>query len=392
MEKIYKAKLKKVVQVWYALAEFQQELYPENSAGTSKVESGDITLEEIGLSVNAGEFEKLLQSVDIEQHLASPKDLPVSTFHPSKACTQSLITKVPKKAMQFNCVQRAVETQESKAKRNKAVKLRYNRHKYMDNKQYSELDDLVPYREMLLQLRFYEPFKYKVGRALGHPKFSQEYYVLSSQYLTALKDKILCKCDDGPYYDISNTGAQPNEQDAQPMPKSGFFFIHDTFYNDLREESNYDYSEVVRKWAERQQMIGELRSARMEDTRFGDLKFRIGYPQLYQHQGNCEHIFVVSDCRLLTPSDVLSSARYPILNSFSFPRDVPCNICGHTEAQFILKNSNRHIFDPAYICGACLESYHYKDGQKIGEFELYKFSGTKFTLKDDETALSDSNE
>uniref|UniRef100_A0A182MQM5 snRNA-activating protein complex subunit 3 n=1 Tax=Anopheles culicifacies TaxID=139723 RepID=A0A182MQM5_9DIPT len=185
---------------------------------------------------------------------------------------------MPNKAARFHCVQRVFGRRSAKDQRNIDVKLRYNRHKYMERKQDLEMvKDLVPFQEMVLVLRFYEPFKYKAGRRLGHPKFNQEYYVLSSQYLTELKDAIFCHCDSGPYYEISeNRMAETTEQ----LPKSGFFFIHDTFYNDFRDDANHDYSAEIRKWADRQSLIGELKSKRMEETRFGDIKFRIGYPQV----------------------------------------------------------------------------------------------------------------
>uniref|UniRef100_A0A182IZT7 snRNA-activating protein complex subunit 3 n=1 Tax=Anopheles atroparvus TaxID=41427 RepID=A0A182IZT7_ANOAO len=246
MENIYKPKSNKVIHVWEALAQFHEQLYPEKLSRI--VESESDIFEAIGLTGDSTDFDKLLLSIDVGEHLTNPKDVPVSSFHPSKAHSIHMIAKVPKKATQFNCVQRALEAQESKAKRNKEVKLRYTRHKYAEEKQCQEPNDLIPYREMLIKLRFYEPFKYKPGRRLGHPRFSQEYYVLSSQYLTDLKDKILCNCDEGPYYEISNKKLQHNERNGQPPPKSGFFFIHDTFYNDLREESNHDYSSVIQNF------------------------------------------------------------------------------------------------------------------------------------------------
>uniref|UniRef100_A0A182TB64 snRNA-activating protein complex subunit 3 n=1 Tax=Anopheles maculatus TaxID=74869 RepID=A0A182TB64_9DIPT len=310
MENIYLPRIEKVISVWDALTEFQKEMLPE---GLNKiVESDHDIMETMGLGGNNAEFDKLLGSVDVGQ-LSSPKDIPVRPFLPHRNSWKQKMAAMPAKAARFKCVQRAFARE--KDQRNIDVKLRYNHHKYMERKQDPEsVKDLVPFQEMVLIIRFYEPFKYKPGRRVGHPKFHQEFYVLSSQYLTELKDKIFCHCDSGPFYEISeNRTAETTES----VPKSGFFFIHDTFYNDFRDDANHDYSAVIQKWAERQSLIGELKSKRMEDTRFGDLKFRLGYPQ----------------------------------------------------------NSNRHIFDPAYICENCLASYHYdENGQKIGEFDLYKFS------------------
>ncbi|XP_053680736.1 snRNA-activating protein complex subunit 3 [Anopheles nili] len=383
MESIYKPKTEKVVSVWNALSEYQKELYPD---GMNRFVDTDLDImEAMGFDGNTTEFDKLLESVDVAQ-LSSPKDIPVRSFVPYKLGVKPKIIPIPQKASRFQCIQRVLARKTEQQQRNIDVKLRYNRHKYMKKKQDLESShDLVPFKEMLLILRFYEPFKYKPGRRLGHPKFNQEFYVLSSQYLTELKDKIYCHCDSGPFYEISEN---PKQKPSEPSSQSGFFFITDTFYNDLRDASNKDYSSVIQKWAERQGLIGELTSKSMEETRFGDLKFRLGYPQVYQHQGNCEHLFVVSDCRLLAATDILSRARYPWLNCYGFSRDVPCNICGHCQAQFVVHNSNRHIFDPAYVCETCLNTYHYVDGQKIGEFNLYEYSQTLMRTNDEPMAPS----
>ncbi|ETN61663.1 snRNA-activating protein complex subunit 3 [Anopheles darlingi] len=384
MEKIYKPKTEKVIAVWEALAEYQAVLKPD---GLSRViDSNADIMEALGFPVNNnGRFDMLMQSIDVGQ-LHSDKDVQVAPFHPSaiKYCPDPLAAPIPEKAMKFKCVQNAVEMHKGKMKRNVEARLRYNKHRYTRKEVSAASHDLTPYQEMLLVLRFYEPFKYKMGLRVGHPKFSHEVYVLSSQFLTELKDCSFCTSDAGPFYEMSENRSAwsfPRVVNEE-TPKPGFFFIHDTFYNDLRHDSHHDYSEVILKWAERQNKIGELRKARMEETRFGDLRFRIGYPQLYQHQGNCEHLFVVSDCRLLMPSDVLQRSQYPLLNSYSIHRQMQCNICSLSEVQFVVRNSNRQIFDPVYLCLTCLESYHYKDGEKIGEFELYPYIQSRYILKE----------
>ncbi len=59
---------------------------------------------------------------------------------------------------------------------------------------------------------------------------SQEYLVLGSQPLTALKERFYCLSDhilDG------------------PSTKSSFFFIENTFYNDFRDPNALDYSRYI---------------------------------------------------------------------------------------------------------------------------------------------------
>ena len=46
-----------------------------------------------------------------------------------------------------------------------------------------------------------------------------------------------------------------------------------------------------------------LSTKTMEDTKMCDLNIRLGYPYLYCHQGNCEHLLIFTDMRLtLIPS------------------------------------------------------------------------------------------
>jgi snRNA-activating protein complex subunit 3 len=82
----------------------------------------------------------------------------------------------------------------------------------------------------------------------------------------------------------------------QDVYKSGFIFIEDTFYNDHRDPANLDYSKVIREWAV-SHGLGPFRTAAMEKTKFEELTVRLGYPYVYQHQGNCEHLIVFSDVR-----------------------------------------------------------------------------------------------
>ena len=38
-------------------------------------------------------------------------------------------------------------------------------------------------------------------------------------------------------------------------------------------------------------------TAKMEDTKFMDLKIKVGFPYLYCHQGDCEHLVIITDVR-----------------------------------------------------------------------------------------------
>ncbi len=101
------------------------------------------------------------------------------------------------------------------------------------------------------------------------------------------------------------------------MIKSGYFFIENTIFNDLRF-NNYDCSEYYKNllfhsnnyvstdmlvtfrpviaWA-RENKIDLIDSKSMEDTRFIDLTIRLGFPYLFTHLGNCEHLIIFTSVK-----------------------------------------------------------------------------------------------
>lgn len=68
------------------------------------------------------------------------------------------------------------------------------------------------------------------------------------------------------------------------------------FYNDTRDPKNIDYSDVILKWADSHD-IGPFKTANMEDVQIQSLCARFGFPWVYQHQGCCEHLIVLTDAR-----------------------------------------------------------------------------------------------
>ena len=71
------------------------------------------------------------------------------------------------------------------------------------------------------------------------------------------------------------------------MPEPGFLYVEGTFYNDMRRPEAADLSETVRIFCARHSIAAPAahegaqegsgyRTARMEDTTFGDLWLRVG--------------------------------------------------------------------------------------------------------------------
>lgn len=100
---------------------------------------------------------------------------------------------------------------------------------------------------------------------------------------------------------------------------------------------------------------------------------RLGYPYVYQHQGDCEHILVFSDVRLLQQTDPKSTAAYPYYQSVSRYISQMCMICGLCTARWICVDCERLPHNRVFLCHDCLVSYNYIDGKKIGNFKVYPY-------------------
>jgi snRNA-activating protein complex subunit 3 len=69
----------------------------------------------------------------------------------------------------------------------------------------------------------------------------------------------------------------------------------------------YYISRTTIDWAKTRD-FPTFHQAKMEDTRFYDLKVKVGYPYLFCHQGDCEHVVIITDIR---SEVILSSILIP---------------------------------------------------------------------------------
>ena len=127
---------------------------------------------------------------------------------------------------------------------------------------------------------------------------------MGNHTLAELRDYIWCAAD------LNIVGAQQVDTIQKPATrardkyKSGMMYIDGTFYVDKRDKNNIDYSEPIRKWAEDpKREVGPFNVDTMETTRLDSLTLRLGYPYLYVHQGNHEHLMSFVDIRLLSSTD-----------------------------------------------------------------------------------------
>lgn len=277
MENVYRIKSGDLINIGKKFAEFKEHLRP------SSVEQLPQTYDDIKnlLGIQSIEEEELLEDSISLNNLAQSDDIPISDVDLHKLHTkqgQSQVA-IPNKAMRLKCIQHRFENGVIKSSSNLPQK--YNRNRYIEYKSDStdSKPDLIPFDDILITVRVYEPFTYKRGEGTKRkPRLSQEFFVLGRQKLTDLCDKIYCYSKFGPFTDISNDFESIQRTDFNVPQESsnttttnqsdpGFFFITDTFYNDYRV-TDTDYSTEIREWMSRQQDFGSVEVKSMGDTRF----------------------------------------------------------------------------------------------------------------------------
>ncbi|CAH2049010.1 unnamed protein product, partial [Iphiclides podalirius] len=164
----------------------------------------------------------------------------------------------------------------------------------------------------------------------------------------------------------------------QDLFPSGFMFINNVFYVDESPRCK-DISAPIREWA-RRRGLGDFPKRRMNGVRLDELLVKLGHPEVYVHQGNCEHLFTFSEVRLLGPGEPMNLALYPRHTCVLQNQTVYCTTCAEFGAKWLATGCARVPFDPAFFCDTCLKLYLYTDGRKIGDFNVYSFRGNEINV------------
>lgn len=232
------------------------------------------------------------------------------------------------------------------------------------------VDDAV-----VVVVRVYRPYRHLAPfQSYGQTsiKYAQEILLLGHHTLADLREKIWCPAD------MNAVGPQQVDTLACPATragdvyKSGFFYIEGTFYNDLRDPDNIDYSEPIRNWGP-DRGLGPFSTARIEEQRLDALTVRPGYPYLYQHQGNHEHIVSFIDMRLLCPEDPQNKDEYPLVRSLGSQMPRYCHVCQTSIAVWVCKNHSRVPEDPSFFCALCYKNFNFVDKKRVGHFKEYRY-------------------
>ncbi|XP_025836009.1 snRNA-activating protein complex subunit 3-like [Agrilus planipennis] len=240
------------------------------------------------------------------------------------------------------------------------------------------LDDLVPGSDYLVTIKIFRPFlfQFETKNFSNKLKAGQQIQAIGGNRLSQIRDLIICSLDKKLCKEIEGRNiAKENKEEENPLVlyPSNFLFIENVFYNDLRATGSIDYSEVIREWA-KEKNIKDLKTADMDGTFVKDLKPRIGYPYVYVHQGNCEHLVVFTDARLLMKDDCLCPYDYPYVMTTNRQYSRKCAICGTNNAQVVCTECDRLPNEHMLMCQECFDSYHNVDGRKIDSCKAYAFS------------------
>ncbi|KAL6260810.1 hypothetical protein P5V15_008336 [Pogonomyrmex californicus] len=240
----------------------------------------------------------------------------------------------------------------------------------------SNNNSIMPNEEFLVYVRVYEPFNsqprsFKYRTNIPVLKLKSVISILGCQTLYELRQKIMCQSDLSITKEISKDPNQKPGLMAKHIYQSGFFYIEDTFYNDTSMPTNIDYSRVILEWAAARD-IGPFKIATM-DAQINSLCTRFGFPWVYQHQGYCEHLIVLSDARLMSIDDVLALSAYPRIERIRPISGKNCICCGILNVHWIITEHDRIPHDVSYICNRCFISYNYVDGKKVGNFKAYNY-------------------
>lgn len=178
---------------------------------------------------------------------------------------------------------------------------------------------------------------------------------------------------------------------ASKFPSS-FIFVHDTFYVDSGHPSATDISFPIRQFMQHKDIYDPVEARLMENVKVVDLSLRLGQPYVFQHQGNCEHLLIFHDLRLLHETDPRGIEKFPFI-LFEKGSERKCEICRRGHVEFVVE---RHELLPntyTYFCRPCFQEFNFVHGMKSHSFNAWPYTeaqkvenqnGWPFDMQDDD--------
>ncbi|XP_022058605.1 snRNA-activating protein complex subunit 3 [Acanthochromis polyacanthus] len=259
-----------------------------------------------------------------------------------------------------------------------SLKVTKNRHDiYADElerltagKRPEDVTDLIPEGEVILTINVYYP---AVFEKFTYNRSHMTLLMTGSHSLAELRDAICCVSDLQVCGEFSNTPDVAPDFISKDHYKSAFFFFEGVFYNDMRFPECQDISKTTMEWAKARN-FPSFTQAKMEDTRMADLKVKVGFPYLYCHQGDCEHLVIITDVRLSHRSDCLDRKLFPLLTHKHRIVTQKCAVCHLFIGRWFTTDDHFAPSDPCLFCDKCFRMLHYDaQGNKLGDFLAYPY-------------------
>ncbi|KAJ8907418.1 hypothetical protein NDN08_007530 [Rhodosorus marinus] len=221
---------------------------------------------------------------------------------------------------------------------------------------------------------------------------SQEFLVLSNQKLDALSTKISCRIDEA----------------SENVSNGGFFFIEGVFYgcggpgdssatvkqflDRHKQQWRQTPKKTTRAASSRKRIKSEFREAavnaapslnysnlsieEMSSTTFDRLKIRLGFPYIYVHRQNCEHLIVFRDLHSRSFGLEASGPESFPMTVYQLPgRTRKCTVCLSRQATKLVLEDPLAEESPAFFCKDCFRDLHRGEPQASpSEMSVYNYS------------------
>ncbi|XP_041837765.1 snRNA-activating protein complex subunit 3 [Melanotaenia boesemani] len=230
--------------------------------------------------------------------------------------------------------------------------------------------DMIPEGEVILTVNVYYA---GMSEKFNYVRPHMTLLMTGSHSLAELRDAICCVSDLQVCGEFSQTPCMAPDFTSKDHFKSAFFFFEGVFYNDMRFPECQDISITTIEWA-KSHNFPSYTQAKMEDMLLRDLKIKVGFPYLYCHQGDCEHLVIITDIRLAHKDDCLDIKLYPLLTHKHRVVTQKCAVCHVFIGRWYTTNDQFAPSDPCVFCDKCFRMLHYDaQGNKLGEFLAYPY-------------------
>ncbi|XP_034044414.1 snRNA-activating protein complex subunit 3 [Thalassophryne amazonica] len=253
-----------------------------------------------------------------------------------------------------------------------------NRHeRYADEMERLSVDrkpessaNMIPEGEVILTINVYYPATFE---RFTYTRPHMTLLLMGSHTLAELRDSICCVSDLQVCGEFSSTPDIAPEYICKDHFKSAFFYFEGVFYNDMRFPECQDISMTIIEWA-KSRNFPLYHQVKMEDTQLVDLNVRVGFPYLYCHQGDCEHLIIITDVRLAHKNDCLDKKLYPLLIHKHRVTTQKCAVCHLFIGRWLTTNDQFAPSNPCLFCDKCFRMLHYDaEGNKLGDFQAYPY-------------------